>query len=439
MKNTGRKIGRFVSVMLVLCFFGGTLTSCSKKAFKKKKIDAPEMARIIVDSLQDSNEKEELFERIPEEQRTGITYSEFYEYISVLRKMMPAGSRANSFEIIVGEEKDRLLNEMIFDEADDYTTLIRSCVPVKVNLSSTRASGVPLIFYLQTKSDGTVYLDTTWVKDCVELYSFSAHYFEAYTNENLTDVISLLSYMQVSEPLPESRDILKEKAAEMIRFYSHNVKSTYREYEVLSIDASNLVYLQPEVLDSHLQTNSRQVRFMSDEAGQISVIDPIESELKTADLFLYYNGRRTVRIGEHAAPSQLASMFGAPLAISCGPVVEKASSGDPEDGLRNILIRYPGFTITVYGVYHDAENWDGTYTRFRIWDSDKAGIGEGNFKVTETSWEILARYPFADETGYELKVSIDGEDYELKIGLDKENPEENGSVPIDTLILQKVS
>ena len=166
------------------------------------------------------------------------------------------------------------------------------------------------------------------------------------------------------------------------------------------------------------------------------MIDPIESELKTADLYLYYNGRRTVRVGEHAAPSQLESLFGKPLTVSCGPVVEKALSGDPEDGLRNILIRYPGFTITVYGVYHDVEDWDGTYTRFRIWDSEKAGIGT-DLQVTKTSWDVLNRYPFADEAGYELGVSIDGEKYQLQIGLDRENPNSDGSIPIDTLILQK--
>lgn len=435
-KNSGRKLARYVSVLLVLCFFCGMLTSCKNKHFQKKKIDAPEMARIVVDSLQDSSDKEELFNRIPEDQKDGLTFSEYYEYISVLQKMMPSGTRVSSFQIVMGEEKEQLLQKMIFDETHEYSDLIRSCIPVQVQVNGFRVSGMPIVIYLQTKEDGTVYLNRSWARSCMELYSFSAHYFEAYANENLTDVISLLSYTQVKEPLPGSRDILKEKAKEMIRFYSHNVKSAYDDYEVVSIDASHLVYLQTAVLDSHLQTNRRTVRFRSNEDGVISVIDPIESELKTADLYLYYNGRRTVRVGEHAAPSQLESLFGKPITVSCGPVVEKALSGDPEDGLRNILIRYQGFTITVYGVYHDANDWDGTYTRFRIWDSDKAGIGT-DLMVTKTSWDVLSRYPFADEAGYDLGVSIDGEKYQLLISLDRENPEDDGSFPIDTLILQK--
>lgn len=436
-KNTGRRLARSISVLLVLCFFCGILTSCSGKAFQKKKIDAPEMARILVDSLSDSSDKEELFNRIPEEQRDGMTISEYYEYISVLQKMKPSSARVTSFQIISGEERDALLKKMIFDETHEYTDLIRSCIPVKIQINGFRVSGVPIVIYLQTKADGTVYLNRSWAKSCMELYSFSAHYFEAYANENLTDVISLLSYTQVKEALPETRDILKEKAKEMIRFYSHNVKSEYDAYEIVSIDASHLVYLQPAVLDSHLQTNRRTVRFRSNEEGVISVIDPIESELKTADLYMYYNGRRTVRVGEHAAPSQLESLFGKPLTVSCGPVVEKASSGDPEDGLRNILIRYKGFTITVYGVYHGEEDWDGTYTRFRIWDSEKAGVGP-DLQVTDTSWDVLKSYPFADETGFELKVQIDGEQYQLQIGLDRDEPNSDGSIPIDTLILQRI-
>ncbi|MBP5417247.1 MAG: hypothetical protein J6Y58_06970 [Clostridiales bacterium] len=436
-KNSGRQLARLMSVLFALCFFCGILTGCSGKAFQKKKIDAPEMARIVVDSLQDSSDKEELFNRIPEEQKDGMTFSEYYEYISVLQKMMPSGSRVSSFQILSGDAKDDLLNKMIFDETHEYSDLIRSCIPVQIQINGFRVSGMPIVIYLQTKDDGTVYLNRSWAKSCMELYSFSAHYFEAYSNENLTDVISLLSYTQSKEPLPSSRDILKEKAREMIRFYSHNVKSAYDDYEVVSIDASNLVYLQPAVLDSHLQTNRRKVRFSSNEEGEISVLDPIESELKTADLYLYYNGRRTVRVGEHAAPSQLETMFGKPISVSCGPVVEKAASGDPEDGHRNILIRYPGFTLTVYGVYHSAQDWDGTYTRFRIWDSEKAGIGT-DLNVTKTSWDVLSRYPFADEVGYVLEVSIDGEKYQLQIGLDRENPEEDGSIPIDTLILHRI-
>ena len=40
-KNTGSRIIRYMSVMLVLCFFCGMLTACKNKHFQKKKIDAP--------------------------------------------------------------------------------------------------------------------------------------------------------------------------------------------------------------------------------------------------------------------------------------------------------------------------------------------------------------------------------------------------------------
>ncbi len=437
-KKSGIRILRHLSALMVLCVFCGMLAACSDKNSRNKKIDAPEMARILVDSLTETNDKEELFNRIPEEQRDEMTVSEYYEYISVLQKMMPAGTRATSFEIVEGDQKTSLLESMIFENSsEEYADMIRHCIPVRVQIIGSRVSGAPVIIYLQSKADGTVYLSRSWAKDCMDLYSFSNHYFESYTNENLTDVISLLAYTQSSEPLPESRDIRKEKAKEMIRFYSHNVKSQYKEYEVVSIDASKLIYLQPEVLDSQLQVNSRQVRFFSDHNGQISVVDSIENELKTADLYLYYNGRRTVRVGERAAPSQLSPLFGTPLSVTCGPVVEKSpNSNDPEDGLRNILIRYKGFTITVYGVYHSANDWDGTYTRFRIWDSDKAGIGS-DLKSSQSSFDILMRYPFADETGYVLGITRDGEEYQFSVTLDKEHPNEDGSFPIDTMILQK--
>ncbi len=113
-KKSGIRILRHLSALMVLCVFCGMLAACSDKNSRNKKIDAPEMARILVDSLTETNDKEELFNRIPEEQRDEMTVSEYYEYISVLQKMMPAGTRATSFEIVEGDQKASLLESMIF-------------------------------------------------------------------------------------------------------------------------------------------------------------------------------------------------------------------------------------------------------------------------------------------------------------------------------------
>lgn len=425
---------RCFSVMLMLCVFSGMLTSCSGKGFKKSTIDVPEMARIVADSLDDISLSESLYERIPDDQKDGMTYSEYHEYISVLSNMIPNQGRVLTFEIVEGAEKQRLLEAMLSNDPEEYSDLIMSCIPIKVTTTGVRRSGTPIYFYLQTKPDGTVYLNRSWAKSCMDLYAFSVHYFEAYTNENLTDVISLIPYTETAETLPESEDILREKGKEMIRFYTHNVKSDESDYEMISIDASNLLYLQPEVYDNHLHVSSRQVRFRSDSQDVISVVDPIENELKTADLYLYYNNRRTVRIGDHSAPLQLKSIFGDPLTVSCGPVMVPAEN--MEDGLRNILIRYKGFSITVYGVYHGEDDWTGTLVHFDIYSSRKVGIGS-NMSLNDSSWDVLYQYPFADQMGYELQVLVDGEIYKLKIEFDKENKNEDGSFPISAISLKQ--
>ena len=425
---------RCFSVMLMLCVFSGILTSCSGKGFKKNTIDVPEMARIVADSLDDISLSESLYERIPDDQKDGMTYSEYHEYISVLSNMIPNQGRVLTFEIVEGAEKQRLLEAMLSNDPEEYSDLIMSCIPIKVTTTGVRRSGTPIYFYLQTKPDGTVYLNRSWAKSCMDLYAFSVHYFEAYTNENLTDVISLIPYTETAETLPESEDILREKGKEMIRFYTHNVKSDESDYEMISIDASNLLYLQPEVYDNHLHVSSRQVRFRSDSQDVISVVDPIENELKTADLYLYYNNRRTVRIGDHSAPLQLKSIFGDPLTVSCGPVMVPAEN--MEDGLRNILIRYKGFSITVYGVYHGEDDWTGTLVHFDIYSSRKVGIGS-NMSLNDSSWDVLYQYPFADQMGYELQVLVDGEIYKLKLEFDKENKNEDGSFPISAISLKQ--
>ena len=429
---------RFMAGVAVLCLLTSLLSACSGSGFKKKVIDVPEMARLLVDSMQDDGEIENYYRKIPEDQRIGVTFSEYCEYISILQKMMPRGGRITAFDIVEGVEKQALLSEMLDTDSEEYMNMIESCVPVRVETTGVRASGRPLYFYLQKRDDGEVYLNREWIMSCLNLYAFSVHYFEAYTNQNLTDVESLLPYTEVKEPIPSSEEILVAKAQEMIRFYSVNVtKSNLSDYEMISIDASNLVYLQNDVLDTHLHANTRKVHFKSNSKEEITVLDPITSELKTVDLYLYYNGRRTVKIGEHAAASQLENMFGKPISISCGPVLNGGSAEkNKADGYRNILIRYHGFVITVYGHYYGEDDWEGTYVRFRIWDTEKASIGN-EISVDKTSWDVLKRYPFADETDYVLDITMDGDAYVLNVELDREHTNAEGSHPISSLKLSR--
>lgn len=410
-------MSRILTVMLALVLSLSLFSSCSAKAFQNNRIDVPEMARLVVDSLQDISVAESLFNLIPDEQKDGLTYSEYYEYISILQKMIPSAARITYFDIVEGNERENLFLNMAGSDSTLFEELMTSCIPVRVTASRQRISEIPIYFYLQTQKDGTVYLSREWIYSCRDLYSFSQHYFEAYSMENLYDVKSLLSYTGVSEDLLSSDEVLTEKAKEMIRFYSTNVNSKVSEYELVSIDASGLVYLQPKVLDTKLHTNARRVRFYSSVENVISVDDSITSELKTADLYLYYGGHRTIRIGETATLSQLESLFGDPISVSCGPVLE--SKRDSEGNLneyRNIFVRYSGFAITVYGIYMNTEEWEGSYVRFRIWDSDDAGIGL-MLRSDNTSWDILERYPFADKTDYSIAVTIDGEEYVLSFDL----------------------
>lgn len=428
---------RSLAALVVLCLMTSLFSACSGSRKDEKGVDIPEMARIIADSMQDISSAEDLYKLIPDDQKDGITYSEYYEYISILQKMMPHISRIESFEIIEGQEKATLLNEMIDASSEEYASLIRSCVPIRVTTTGQRKSGEPIIIYLQTLEDGTVYLNHRWITNCMDLYAFSVHYFEAYTNENLTDVKRLLRSTETAEAIPNSDTIVEAKANEMIRFYSVNVKSVTDEFELVSVDASNLVYLQPEVLDASLHARSREVHFHSSAEDVITVSDPIANELKTTDLYLYYNGHRTIRIGDHTTASSITTMFGEPISVTCGPVLDGGSKKENrQDGSRRILVRYPGFTITVYGHFTNEKDWEGNCVRFRIWDTKKASIGE-RVTTTETSWGVLEQYPFADETNYRLNVTVDGDAYELEITLDKDHTNGNGSYPVKSLMLSE--
>ncbi len=439
----GRSLRNKVAMLLLAIFVLASVSACHSKVFSEKEIGIPEMARLVVSSMLDIAESETYFYQIPESQRDGMSFSEYYEYISVLNKMIPAGGVINGFDIAYGKEREDLIAEMLKTGSKEYVTIYNTCIPIKVGTNRERLSSVPIYFYLQQKADGTVYLSRQWARRCMNIYAFSVHYFEAYQNGNLGDVVSLLRNTGIDDSLRESDTVLTSKAKEMIRFYSSNVKTDFSGYELCSLNAANLVFMQPEVFDTQLQTKSRYVHFTYNSSDEISVDDSITSELKTADLYLYYNGHRAIRIGENATSAQIQTFLGTPISISCGPVIktEKRWDGD-EVSYRNILVRYKGFAITIYGIYNDESDWEGNFVHFRIWDTSKVTIGT-SISSESTTWDILERYPFADKTDYDLDLTVDNERYELSILVadPEENSEETekksgeGGLPISEILL----
>ena len=436
-----------VALLLLVVFVLPLAASCRSKVFSTKEISAPEMARLIVDSMLDLENAESDYYQIPEEQKDGMSYSEFYEYISILIKMLPADSTIESFDLVSGKERKELIAKLLECGSPTYASIFESCVPVRVETNSERLSSTPIYFYIQQKDDGSVFLSRQWARRCMDIYAYSVHYFEAYQSGNLGDVVSLLPSTGIDESILKSTSVLTSKAREMIQFYSGNVKTDFAGYELCSIDAANLLFLQPEVFDNtHLKTSSRFVEFSYDSSDKIVVDDSITSDLKSADLYLYYNGHRAIRIGENATSAQIQTFLGAPVSVSCGPVIKTEQRWAGEDvSYRNILVRYKGFAITIYGIYNDESDWEGNFVHFRIWDTAKVTIGT-SISSSSTTWDILERYPFAEKTDYDLQMTLDNERYEMKFyfdepedseteGADDQQKTQEGGKPISEIIL----
>ncbi len=431
---------RRVALVLLVCFLLPILGACHNKVFKVKEVGESELARLIVASMIDIDSAESFFYKIPEEQRDDMSFSEYYEYVTVLKHMLPKGNNILSFDIISGSEKEELINQLLNSGSSNLKELFANCVPVKLEIDGERLSKTPVYFYLQRRDNGKPYLSRIWARRCMDIYAFSEHYFTAYQKGTVTDIVSLLkSNASVDESLLQAPEVLSAKAEEMIRFYASNVKTEFDGYELCSVDAANLLFMQPEVFDTTLHTKSRFVRFSYNANDQISVDDSITSELKTADLYLYYNGRRALRIGDTANAGQLAALFGLPISVSYGPLIKTEKRwGTEEVEYRNIFVRYKGFSITVYGRYNDETDWEGNFVHFRIWNSKRVSIGAELLSTQSTTWDMLKRYPFADMTDYDVRMTLDNEHYALLTELaepeESEEQTENG-IPFSEIML----
>lgn len=428
-------------VTLAISFLMPMLTSCQNVNEKwdplhisTQEIDAAELARLIVDSLV-SEDMESDYRSIPATQRDDMSYSQYAEYIDLLQNLCPTICNVESFRFLSTDESSTLLAEMANGLSPDYADLVLQSIPFEITFERNSEGIETAILYLQTDENGVPFISTRWVNRLSELVNYSIHYFEAMNGDNLDAIQSLVCTNQSSFTFPER--ILTQKASAIYDFYRLNVKSSVEQYRVTVLNAKQVCVTQPEVMDeSNASYESRIVSFTYSDSDTIIVSDPMVSSLRSSDLYLYYNGARCLRIGETATSLQLISLFGEPVSTSFGPQLYFEDTEEGEHIIyRNIVIKYPTFQLTVRGVENKDGSWDGRLIRFRIFTTGTETSLGAYFTNSSDIFDVLYRYPFADETDYLITNEIEGANYTLEVHFKPVEADGGVSGNIDSYIL----
>ena len=182
----------------------------------------------------------------------------------------------------------------------------------------------------------------------------------------------------------------------------------------MSLDISQLSYLQPEVLDDiSLSYQTRTVHFIRNELNNFTIRDSVINPLSTKDFYLYYKGDRTIRIGDRADSNQFQKLFGTPDSKIRGALYSAgANSGIIQ---QIIILSYSSATVTIRGNFYDDEegSWDGQIIKIQLLSpSSDFNLGTTIYNGM-TRDALMLLYPFADQTDYVLSTTVDDQKYEM--------------------------
>ena len=183
-----------------------------------------DLARLVINAISDETQVSDSFSAIPDPQLDGLTYTAFYEYVSILRTVSASHGKATSFRILSEEEE-----EAYFAQADDGDYDVKSLEDygeldvVEICYEEDADLLYPCRFVLRERADGSYSLAGDYVADSIVAYDYVTHYFLMIEEKN-TDALSAI----IGPIYPESlyiSSVISTKADYVIDYYKLKVMS----------------------------------------------------------------------------------------------------------------------------------------------------------------------------------------------------------------------
>jgi len=366
-------------------------------------LDKQSLVQELASCISDTTQIEYVYNSIPAAQMDGISYATFSAYITALTHLHTDAGVITSFRFLA-EKEGRTIIQSIADNALGYQSLLEATIPVELFYDNEQSADAPAYIYIQEDVNGTSYLSSTWVRECLNIFDFAGLYFEALEMQNAEAVASLINESQIPALGEFSSTVINYKARELVSYYHLKVQSPFTDYRLLSLDISQLSYLQPEVLDDiSLSLQTRTVHFIRNELNNISIKESVNNPLSTKEFYLYFEGARTIRIGDRADSNQFLHLFGEPVSA----VFTAQFGPDTAADQQFIIISYGSTTVTINGSMYKDGSWDGQIVLINLHEADNNFVLGSSMYIGMTRDTLMMLYPFADQTDYLLTTTLD--------------------------------
>lgn len=364
-----------------------------------RRLNEIEMVKLLTSAVRGDQDLTLYYNSISSRQLNGLTLDDFHQYIRLLRRGISGDIHSFTVmdESVLEEQK-----QLMLDALPDQKELIDSSIAYWIVYRQSGRNDEKFAVYLQLDQDGQVYLSSEWIKQILKLSGYANLYFDALDKSD-SEALAFLMNQDDTD-----RRVVESKADFLVKFYQNNISSRTSEYSLNMARIDSMAYDQFGIINpDQTQSVSRTVTFSIDNTGVLKALDNVTNVLARDDLRVLLNGEPLFTVAARSNDSfervwsyRLEQATGMPFLhddSNCKPYV---------DGVDLINLSYNGISISAQGDCQDHDSWNGIIRSLSITNA-MYHTGSG-LRPGQPVEELLIRYPFADQSGYRLRIQVEG-------------------------------
>lgn len=346
------------------------------------------LVQVIAVSLQNPNQAEMNFERIPDRQRSGLSDTEYTRYINFLRQGVLGSLESYNR---MNPDEERIFQKDLSATLPDDQALIQSLQGFWLHYQEAGSRQGRFAIPIQLTPDGMPVLPQAYIRRILELRAFADLYFQAMVSGDL-DALSYLSRFS-----PYSDPVTRTRAEQLITFYRSRIVSRPADFRLVYARLDRIV-LETYYTDSRTgRQQDHQIQFLWAPEGAIRVVEQVEHYGTVDDRTVLLDGGVLTRIGgkmedasDRLTSQTLPGSLGVPEEHSdanCNPI-----SADK----RRISLRFDNLEIILDGTCDRHREWSGRVFAV-VLDGPRVKLASGPY-IGMPRDELLMIYPFLNES-----------------------------------------
>ena len=388
---------------------------------KKEYISAPEIVRLLISAIDDDKNLADSYASIPEGQRKDISFSYYFEYISILKEFTKGNGKIQGFRFLNDEENSKHLDSIYNKLAqnslvDDYYTVFSQYGEVRtVIFEFSKESDYPVCLYIPLDEEGFAYLSYDLISHLIASYNYMQQYFKLISAEKADGISALLD---VESKIPEEYvgSVINARSSYILDFYKLRVKNTPEQFELCAANPFYVEYNIPKVVSyDGGELYNRKVYAFRNPNGFVSISDPFELETDNVIATVNVSATQYLRCGLEYDYSAISRICGKPIStyLKDGAVsVTYDKDGNPIEKYM-LLVSYNGMNLSFVATYNSETDWIGELVSIRLYSSSSE-YNVCGIKVGDSELSILEHFPMINYGDYIITYEDGKTSYKLE-------------------------